>query len=108
MRELARVLKPGGRMSSLEFGMPGSRALRAMWRAYTRLGLPAIGRLVSREWYEVGRFLGPSIAAFEESYPEPVQRRLWADAGLRLLGVSRMSFGAGVVLWGVSEAAHGA
>jgi demethylmenaquinone methyltransferase / 2-methoxy-6-polyprenyl-1,4-benzoquinol methylase len=108
MRELARVLKPGGRMASLEFGMPRSWALREMWRAYTRLGLPAIGRLVSREWYEVGRFLGPSIAAFEESYPEPVQRRLWADAGLRLLGVSRMSFGAGVVLWGVSEAAHGA
>jgi demethylmenaquinone methyltransferase/2-methoxy-6-polyprenyl-1,4-benzoquinol methylase len=108
MRELARVLKPGGRMASLEFGVPRSRATRALWRAYTRLGLPALGRLVSREWYEVGRFLGPSISAFSEQYPEPVLRRLWADAGVRLLGLTRMSFGAGVVLWGVSEGAHGA
>jgi len=108
MRELARVLKPGGRMGSLEFGMPRSRVLRALWQGYTRLGLPAIGRLVSRDWYEVGRFLGPSIAAFEERYPEPALRRLWADAGLCLMELNRMSFGAGVVLWGVSESAHGA
>jgi demethylmenaquinone methyltransferase/2-methoxy-6-polyprenyl-1,4-benzoquinol methylase len=108
MRELARVLKPGGRMASLEFGVPRSPALRALWQAYTRLGLPAIGRLVSREWYDVGSFLGPSISDFDERYPEPALRRMWADAGVPLLGLNRMSFGAGVVLWGVSEAAHGA
>jgi demethylmenaquinone methyltransferase / 2-methoxy-6-polyprenyl-1,4-benzoquinol methylase len=108
MSELARVLKPGGRMASLEFGVPRSPALRALWQAYTRLGLPAIGRLVSREWYDVGSFLGPSISAFEERYPEPALRRMWTDAGVRPLGLNRMSFGAGVVLWGVSEAAHGA
>jgi demethylmenaquinone methyltransferase / 2-methoxy-6-polyprenyl-1,4-benzoquinol methylase len=108
MRELARVLKPGGRMASLEFGVPQSRVPRAMWRAYTRVGLPAIGRLVSREWYEVGSFLGPSISDFQERYPDPVLRRLWAHAGIQVLGIRRMSFGAGVVVWGVSEGAHGA
>jgi demethylmenaquinone methyltransferase / 2-methoxy-6-polyprenyl-1,4-benzoquinol methylase len=108
MRELARVLKPGGRIASLEFGVPRVRVLRAMWRAYTRLGLPAIGRLVSPEWYEVGRFLGPSISGFEQRFPEPALRRLWTDAGIRVLGLRRMSFGAGVVIWGVSEAASGA
>jgi len=108
MRELARVLKPGGRMASLEFGVPHSRVPRVMWRAYTRLGLPAIGRLVSREWYEVGSFLGPSISGFQERNPDAVLRRLWARAGIHVLGIRRMSFGAGVVVWGVSEAAHGA
>jgi len=107
MREVARVLTPGGRMASLEFGVPHARLPRAMWRAYTRFGLPAIGRLVSQEWYEVGSFLGPSISDFQERYPDPVLRRLWADAGIRVLGIRRMSFGAGVVVWGVSEAAHG-
>jgi len=108
VRELARVLKPGGRIASLEFGVPRYRVPRALWRAYTRLGLPAIGRLVSREWYDVGRFLGPSISGFEERYPDPVLRRLWAQAGIRLLRLRRMSFGAGVVICGVREAAHGA
>jgi demethylmenaquinone methyltransferase / 2-methoxy-6-polyprenyl-1,4-benzoquinol methylase len=108
MRELARVLKPGGRMASLEFGVPRVRALRAMWRAYTRLGLPAVGRLASAEWYQVGRFLGPSISDFERRFPEPALRRLWTNAGVHVLGLRRMSFGAGVVTWGVSEAASGA
>jgi demethylmenaquinone methyltransferase / 2-methoxy-6-polyprenyl-1,4-benzoquinol methylase len=108
MRELARVLKPGGRMASLEFGVPRVPPLRALWRAYTRLGLPAVGRLVSQEWYEVGRFLGPSISGFDSRFPEPALRRLWADAGIGVLGLRRMSFGAGVVIWGVSEAASGA
>ena len=101
MRELARVLRPGGRLASLEFGVPRSPPLRALWRAYTRLGLPAIGRLASREWYDVGRFLGPSISAFDQQLPEPALRSLWADAGVPLRGLRRMSFGAGVVLWGV-------
>jgi len=105
MRELARVLKPGGRMASLEFGVPRSPLLHALWQAYTRLGLPAIGRLASREWYDVGRFLGPSISAFDERHPEPALRSLWADAGVPLRGLRRMSFGAGVVLWGVREPA---
>src|SRR6202012_2013805 len=61
MRELARVVAPGGRIGMLEFGVPSQPALRAAWRAYTRVGLPAIGRLASPAWYEVGRFLGPSI-----------------------------------------------
>ena len=104
MRELSRVLRPGGRMASLEFGVP-RRPLRALWHAYTRFGLPAIGRLVSREWYDVGRFLGPSISAFDERYPEPALRSLWADAGVPLQALRRMSFGAGVVLLGVREPA---
>ena len=64
MRELARVVKPGGRIASLEFAVPPSAIAHALWVLYTRVGLPALGRLVSRDWYEVGRFLGPSISGF--------------------------------------------
>ena len=42
----------------LEFAVPGNRLLRALWRIHTRVGLPLLGRLVSRPWFEVGRFLG--------------------------------------------------
>jgi demethylmenaquinone methyltransferase/2-methoxy-6-polyprenyl-1,4-benzoquinol methylase len=100
LRELVRVLKPGGRLGSLEFGLPARRLPRVLWRVYTRVGLPALGRLVSRDWYEVGRFLGPSIEAFNADYPPVVQRRLWEQTGLRSVQVRRMSFGAGVVMSG--------
>src|SRR5437764_7604858 len=61
MAELARVVKPGGRIGMVEFGVPRTAPLRFMWRIYTRAGLPLVGRLVSPAWLEVGRFLGPSI-----------------------------------------------
>src|SRR5437764_399984 len=61
MGELTRVVKPGGRIGMVEFGVPARSHLRAAWRVYTRVGLPALGRLVSPAWFEVGRFLGPSI-----------------------------------------------
>src|SRR5256714_14786437 len=43
MRELARVVRPGGRIVALDFGVPPNPILRTMWRSYTRIGLPAIG-----------------------------------------------------------------
>ncbi len=47
-RELARVLRPGGRLAVLEFGLPASARFRALYLWYARRVLPVIGRLVSR------------------------------------------------------------
>jgi demethylmenaquinone methyltransferase/2-methoxy-6-polyprenyl-1,4-benzoquinol methylase len=99
MRELARVVKPGGRIGMVEFGVPGSPPLRALWRIHTRVGLPLIGRLVSRAWFEVGRFLGPSIEQLHAR--EPDLRALWRAAGIEGVQAQRLSFGAGLVMWGV-------
>jgi demethylmenaquinone methyltransferase/2-methoxy-6-polyprenyl-1,4-benzoquinol methylase len=99
MAELARVVRPGGRIGMVEFGVPASAALRALWRAYTRAGLPLIGRLVSPAWLDVGRFLGPNIESFHDSYPD--LEAVWRGAGIGAVGTRRMSFGAGLVMWGV-------
>ena len=99
MRELARVVKPGGRIGMVEFGVPRSPPLRALWRVHTRAGLPALGRLVSPAWYEVGRFLGPNI---EEFYArEPDLTALWQQAEIGQVRTEVMSFGAGIVMYGV-------
>jgi demethylmenaquinone methyltransferase / 2-methoxy-6-polyprenyl-1,4-benzoquinol methylase len=100
VRELARVVRPGGRIASLEFGVPPSLMPRALWFLYTRIGLPALGRLASRDWYEVGRFLGPSISGFGRRHPPEELVGIWEDAGIRSVSVRRMSFGAGVVMSG--------
>jgi demethylmenaquinone methyltransferase/2-methoxy-6-polyprenyl-1,4-benzoquinol methylase len=101
MRELARVVKPGGRIGMVEFGVPRLTALRVLWRVHTRVGLPLLGRLVSPAWYEVGRFLGPSI---EELYAqEPDLPALWRAAGIRDATEVALSFGAGLVMWGVRD-----
>jgi demethylmenaquinone methyltransferase / 2-methoxy-6-polyprenyl-1,4-benzoquinol methylase len=99
LRELARVVRPGGRVSSLEFCVPRGVWLWA-WRLYTRVGLPALGRLASRSWFEVGRFLGPSIENFYRAYPLPRQLELWRAAGIGEVEARRMSLGGGVVIWG--------
>jgi demethylmenaquinone methyltransferase / 2-methoxy-6-polyprenyl-1,4-benzoquinol methylase len=101
MRELARVVKPGGRIGMVEFGVPGSRPLRALWRIHTRAGLPAMGRVVSPAWFEVGRFLGPNIEQLYAS--EPDLPGLWQTAGIGDVGELRPSFGAGLVMWGVRD-----
>jgi demethylmenaquinone methyltransferase / 2-methoxy-6-polyprenyl-1,4-benzoquinol methylase len=99
LRELARVVKPGGRISSLEFGVPSGPWLWP-WRLYTRVGLPVLGRLVSVGWYEAGRFLGPSIEAFYRALPLHRQVELWEAAGIERIAVRPMSLGGGVVIWG--------
>ena len=99
MGELARVVKPGGRIGMLEFGVPGSPVLRGLWRLHTRYVLPAMGRLASPAWQEVGRFLGPNIEQFHAREADLVS--LWRGAGIQQVMERRMSFGAGLVMWGV-------
>lgn len=101
IRELARVVRPGGTIASLEFGVPQGAVWRACWRAYTRLLMPVTGRLVSRDWYRVGRFLGSSIEGFWERYPLHEQLAIWREAGVDPVRWHRMGLGAGIVIWGV-------
>jgi demethylmenaquinone methyltransferase / 2-methoxy-6-polyprenyl-1,4-benzoquinol methylase len=100
LRELARVVMPGGRIASLEFMLPPKPIARALWRVYTRLFMPPLGRLISRDWHEVGRFLGPSITGLYRRLPLDRQLELWREAGIERPEARVMSLGGGVVIWG--------
>jgi len=99
--ELARLVKPGGAVASLEFLLPKSLFWRFWWWGYTRLVLPAGGWLTGgREWFDVGRFLGPNISAHYRRYPVEWTVEAWKRAGFVDIGVRRMSLGGGLVMWG--------
>jgi SAM-dependent methyltransferase len=98
VRELARVLRPGGRLAMLEFGVPQSLVWRFLWRVYTRVALPIAGRLLSPSWAAVGDFLGPSIERFYALHSEASLVSYWSAAGLETVTVQRMSLGGGTVM----------
>jgi demethylmenaquinone methyltransferase/2-methoxy-6-polyprenyl-1,4-benzoquinol methylase len=100
LAELARVVRPGGTIASLEFGVPPGALPRAAWNLYVDVALPLAGRVVSPAWREVGGFLGPSIRGFYERYPVPELVELWRRAGIEDVRGRRLSLGGGIVLWG--------
>jgi len=98
--ELVRVLRRGGAMASVEFGIPPNSVARAGWSIYALYLLPLASSMISPGWEEVGRFLGPSIVSFNERFPPPVLEELWRGAGMQEVRTRQLTFGAGVVTWG--------
>jgi demethylmenaquinone methyltransferase / 2-methoxy-6-polyprenyl-1,4-benzoquinol methylase len=99
LRELARVVRPGGSIAGLEFGVPRG-AWRPLWEAWVRVGLPAAGRAIGDGWAEVGTFLGPSIRGHYERWPLPRLLQAWREAGIDDVEARRLSVGGGIVTWG--------
>jgi demethylmenaquinone methyltransferase / 2-methoxy-6-polyprenyl-1,4-benzoquinol methylase len=101
LREIARVVRPGGVIASLEFMRPPNDFWRAAWFLYTRLVLPLGGLATGgRAWFDVGRFLGPNISSHYERYPLDQTIVLWEKAGIDDVGYRLMSLGGGLVMWG--------
>jgi len=96
MCELARVVKPGGTIAMLEFGVPRG-VVRPAWELYVRVGLPILGAVVSPGWQRVGSFLGRSIREFHRRYD---LIELWRNAGIDDVHSRRLSLGGGIVMWG--------
>ena len=100
LKELARVVRPGGVMAAQEFHVPENAALRAPWKLYTRYAMPPLGRLVSPEWRDAFKFLSGSIREFYRRHPLKEQLDLWRAAGISDVRAHVMSLGAAVVTWG--------
>jgi demethylmenaquinone methyltransferase/2-methoxy-6-polyprenyl-1,4-benzoquinol methylase len=103
MKELARAVRPGGRIAMLDFFVP-ERLARPAWELYVRVGLPVLGRAISAGWGEVGDFLGPSIRGFWAEHPVEKIVHAWNAAGIEDVRGRRLSLGGGIVLWGTRGA----
>lgn len=98
--EMARVLRPGGRMGSIEFYVPRRPTVRALWWLHGWVLMPLCTRLISPGWKRVGSFLGPSIAEFYKEHTLDALDRMWERAGVRVQQHRELSLGGAVLTWG--------
>jgi len=75
LEELARVVRPGGTVASLEFFVPPGPWWRGCWWLYTR------------------------------DHPLPWHREVWEECGFVDVGARVMSLGGGLVMWGTRSVA---
>lgn len=89
LREMARVVRPNGRICILELSEPQGHALGALARFYVHKVVPWLGSVLSGE--REYRYLQRSIAAFPpaQDFAEVMNR-----CGLRVLEVRSLGFGA--------------
>jgi demethylmenaquinone methyltransferase/2-methoxy-6-polyprenyl-1,4-benzoquinol methylase len=100
IRELSRVLKPGGELLSLEFGIPEALWVRALWEIYNRVVMPVMTIPVSRGWHRMGCFLGPSISDFCQRYPVDRIAAIWRENSFSVVEIKHLLRGAAIVMWG--------
>jgi demethylmenaquinone methyltransferase/2-methoxy-6-polyprenyl-1,4-benzoquinol methylase len=103
MRELSRVLKPGGELLSLEFGIPKTLWVRALWLIYNRVVMPVMTMPVSRGWHRMGCFLGPSVSGFCQRYPVDRIAAIWRENGLPAVEIKHLLRGVTIVMWGTKR-----
>jgi demethylmenaquinone methyltransferase/2-methoxy-6-polyprenyl-1,4-benzoquinol methylase len=98
--ELARVVRPGGAIGSVEFGVPSWQPATAGWRAYAQGVFPLAARAFGSEWRGVGEFLPRSIVEWARAWPPARQMQAWRAAGIENVAVKKLTLGTGVVMWG--------
>jgi len=100
LREMRRILRPGGVALILEFSLPGSRPLRAGYLAYLRHVLPLLGGLISGD-ASAYRYLNRTVETFP--YGEAFLA-LMRDAGFGDTRFIPMTFGVASIYLGVNPA----
>jgi len=80
IREMTRVIRPGGRVVILEFTLPENALLRQGYLAYFGNVLPRIGRMIARSEIDAYKYLPDSVAR----WPRPDELKAMMErAGLR-------------------------
>ena len=103
LREMTRVLAPGGRLFVLEFSHPRAFGLRHAYGVYFRHVLPRVGQALAANDKDAYRYLHDSVDDF------PDYERLSAkmdSAGLVRTGYTPLTFGVATVYTGVKPAAE--
>jgi len=99
LREMHRVLKPGGRCVILEFSLPRNPILNALYRFYFEWLLPKVGRLISKH-PSAYTYLPETVAAF------PVRKEfssLMQQAGFMNVTYKELTLGIVILYTGIKQ-----
>lgn len=96
LREMCRVLKPGGRVVILEFSNPKSRLFKALYDFYFLQILPRIGGLLSRR--SAYQYLPDSVQAFPS---RDLFMQMMEEAGFRAVTHQDQTFGVATIYTGI-------
>jgi demethylmenaquinone methyltransferase/2-methoxy-6-polyprenyl-1,4-benzoquinol methylase len=99
LREIHRILKPGGLSLILEFSLPKNRIVRWCHLKYLRLGVPLMGAVVSGD-RRAYRYLNESIEAF---YPPSEFCALMGEAGFAQVSATPLTWGVASIYRGVKR-----
>ncbi|MFT5143435.1 MAG: demethylmenaquinone methyltransferase/2-methoxy-6-polyprenyl-1,4-benzoquinol methylase [Rhodothermales bacterium] len=99
LREMARVLRPGGRLLILEFSKPTAFPVKQVYGIYSRNVLPRIGEWLSGD-SGAYRYLPDSIAVFPDG--EDFLSKL-AEAGFDAVSQKRLTFGIASIYEGTAR-----
>lgn len=95
LKEMQRVLKPGGHLSIVELTTPVSFPMKQLFRIYSHTVLPVYGRLISKDTSAYG-YLTKTIEAFPqgERMMEILKKAGFAEASFKRLtfGICTMYF----------------
>ncbi len=89
LKEMCRVMKPGGTVAILEFSRPNAFPFKQIYNSYFRYILPGFGRMISKH-EEAYTYLPDSVSQFKEG--EAFLREM-EQAGYRDVGQKRLTMG---------------
>jgi demethylmenaquinone methyltransferase/2-methoxy-6-polyprenyl-1,4-benzoquinol methylase len=95
LKEMGRVLKPGGRIVILEFSNPRSKLFKALYNFYFLKVLPVVGGLFST--FSAYKYLPDSVLEFP---PQEEFKRTMTEAGFRNIVHHDLTFGIATVYVG--------
>lgn len=100
--EMARVVRPGGRVVCIDVSRPQNPLFRAFFNVYFFKIVPLIGHMVDRNKAVGGKFpaytwLAESLKTFPD---QETLKSYFIAAGLKEVGYKGLGFGAATVYWG--------
>jgi demethylmenaquinone methyltransferase/2-methoxy-6-polyprenyl-1,4-benzoquinol methylase len=100
LREFHRILRPGGRVIVLEFSLPTSRLLRALYNFYFRKILPVTATLISGDKTGAYKYLPESVNTF---ITREKMMTMMSETGFTSVEQFPMTFGVCVCYRGIKQ-----